>query len=122
MQGTRGIRGLVWTVRSLGPLIALKEIARRLFGLEYDVKGVRIRDNETFRTIRDLMASGLKVEFTQKEVVVYTSFGSFKVNKEHVSLLSTLLEDFDTLYGQFDYGGKLVVDIGAFIGDASLYF
>lgn len=116
------IRGFFLTARLLGLRVAVLEGLRRFLGVGYWIGGVRVESDELFRLIRGLVLKGFRVGFLEGEVVVETSFGLFKVGGGDVGLLHVLLEDYDALYGCIDYGGKLVVDVGAYIGDTALFF
>jgi FkbM family methyltransferase len=58
----------------------------------------------------------------QREIIVRTYFGEIGVNREDYDLLNVLLEPLEEMYGCVNVNDKIVIDIGAYIGDTALYF
>jgi len=58
----------------------------------------------------------------QREIIVRAYFGEIGVNREDYDLLNVLLEPLEEMYGCVNVNDKIVIDIGAYIGDTALYF
>jgi hypothetical protein len=55
------VEGLLWTLRSVGVSIAIKETMRRAFGWEYSWQGIKVRDAVTFRLLRWIAVKGFRM-------------------------------------------------------------
>jgi FkbM family methyltransferase len=118
----RLLRGATLTLKTLGPAVAVREALRRLLGLPYGVNGVEVRSSSEFRIIRALRERGHTVRKKGEWVEAVTYFGVFRVPEEELELLAVLAEDHEGLYGTLDVEGRVVLDVGAFIGDTAAFF
>jgi FkbM family methyltransferase len=116
------LRGVALTLKAVGPRIALKEALRRLLGLSYTVNGVEVHSSSEFRVIRALKSAGYRVEARGGWVRVVTPFGVFEAPQGELELLALLAEGFERQYSVLEVGGRIVLDIGAFIGETSAFF
>ncbi|MEM4964637.1 MAG: FkbM family methyltransferase [Pyrobaculum sp.] len=114
------VKGSWLTMRSLGVGVLFREFLRRVAGVGYSYRGIPIRSNNDFRIVRNLR---LKYEVSRLGDVVAasTGFGEFAVRLDDVSLLSTLLEPLEEMYAA-DVKNKVVVDVGAYIGDTAIFY
>lgn len=120
------MKGFLSTVNTLGLHMALREAIRRVFGIGYTWKGIKVDSAILFRLLRKLAYNGYEVYVSGEEIVVKTLFGEICVEKEDWNLLlvDTIYfpELCDDMYGCVDVDNGIVVDIGAYIGDTALYF
>lgn len=115
-------KGLILTLRSLGFDLTFKEILRRLFSISYTYNGVRINSDELFRLVRNMALRNFQVYGLNNEIIVLTYFGKIAVDITDYDLLWILLEPLEKHYGCIDVNDAIVIDIGAFIGETSLFF
>jgi hypothetical protein len=105
------LKGLKWRLRSMGPKYVAKEIIRRIAGTPYTYNGILIKDDATFRAIRNLAPKG-SVWRRGDTVFFRNKLGIFAVQCKDIRLPFLLVaEDFETLYGYLDVKGKNVADI-----------
>jgi FkbM family methyltransferase len=116
------LKGLRLTLRSMGPKWVAKEITRRIAGIPYTYSGILVKDDVTFRAIRNLVSKGSV--WRQKDMVFFRSkLGIFAVPYKNVQLLYSLgAEDFEMMYGYLDVKDKTVADIGAYLGETTVLF
>jgi hypothetical protein len=88
------LKGLKWTLRSMGPRWVVKEIIRRTAGIPYTYKGILVNDDSTFRLIRNLASKGSV--WSQGDTGFFRSkLGIFAVQCKDIRLLFLLgAEDF----------------------------
>jgi FkbM family methyltransferase len=116
------LKGLKWTLRSMGPKCVVREIARRIVGKPYTYNGILVKDVVTFRLIRMLASKG-SVWGEGDKVFFRTKLGVFAVPYKDLELLRLLAEeDFEMLYGYLDVKGKIVADIGGYLGETTVLF
>jgi FkbM family methyltransferase len=116
------LKGLKWTLRSMGPKWVAKEITRRIVGKPYTYNGILVKDDATFRLIRILASKG-SVWAQGDKVFFRNKLGVFAVPYKDIELLRPLAEeDFEMLYGYLDVKGKTVADIGAYLGETTVLF
>ncbi len=120
---------LVLTVRSLGYKVLIREILRRLIGLNYSIKGIPIYTNKMFRALRALALKGYDVIYLSetKLIKVKTDWGliSLPFKEEYYDIISNALRviaEVEDMYGKLDVHDKVVIDIGALAGETSIYF
>jgi hypothetical protein len=116
------LKGLRLTLRSMGPKWVAKEITRRIVGKPYTYNGILVKDDATFRLIRNLASKGSV--WRQGDTVFFRNkLGIFAVPYKDIQLLHPFTyEDFEMLYGYLDVKGKTVADIGAYLGDTTVLF
>jgi hypothetical protein len=116
------LKGLKWTLRSMGPKYVAKEIIRRIAGIPYTYNGILTKDDTTFLLIRRLAPKGSV--WRQGDTVFFRNkLGIFAVQCKDIRLPFLLVaEDFETLYGYLDVKGKTVADIGAYLGETTVLF
>jgi hypothetical protein len=114
------LKGLKWTLRSMGPKWVAKEIIRRIAGIPYTYNGILVKDDATFRRIMNLASKGSV--WRQDDMVFFRNkLGIFAVPYKDIQLLFLLVaEDFETLYGYLDVKGKTVADMGAYLGETTV--
>jgi len=116
------LKGLKWTLRSMGPKWVAKEITRRIVGKPYTYNGILVKDDATFRLIRNLASKG-SVWGRGDTVFFRNKLGVFAVSSKDIQLLRPLAdEDFEMMYGYLDVKGKTVADIGAYLGETTILF
>jgi len=117
------VKGLLWTLRSVGVSIAIKETMRRAFGWEYSWRGIKVRDAVTFRLLRWIAIKGFRMWAEGEYWCVATDLGTFCVPQAATDLLlSIVAEDFKGMYGYLDVRGKTVADVGAYLGETAVMF
>jgi len=116
------LKGLKWTLRSMGPKWVAEEITRRIAGKPYTYNGILVKDDATFRLIRFLASKGSV--WGQGDTVFFRNkLGVFAVSSKDIQLLRPLAdEDFEMMYGYLDVKGKTVADIGAYLGETTVLF
>jgi FkbM family methyltransferase len=116
------LKGLKWTLRSMGPKWVAKEIIRRIVGKPYTYNGILVKDDVTFRVIRSLVPKGSV--WRQGDMVFFRSkLGIIAVPYKDIQLLYPLgAEDLEMMYGYLDVKGKTVADIGAYLGETTVLF
>jgi len=116
------LKGIKLTLRSMGPKWVAKEITRRIVGKPYTYNGILVKDDVTFRVIRSLVSKGSV--WRQGDMVFFRSkLGIFAVPYKDIQLLYPLgAEDFEMMYGYLDVKGKMVADIGAYLGETTVLF
>jgi hypothetical protein len=116
------LKGLKLTLRSMGPKYVVKEIIRRIAGIPYTYNGILIKDDATFLLIRRLAYNGSVRR--QGDLVFFRSeLGIFAVPYKDIHLLYPLVgENFEEMYGYLDVRGKVVSDIGAYLGETTVLF
>jgi len=116
------LKGFLLTVNTLGLSWALRETIRRVFGISYTWRDIQVDSTSLFRLLRKLVFNRYDVYGSRGEVVVKTCFGEISVDMQDHDLLNLLSEPFEEMYGYVDVDGRVVVDIGAYIGETALYF
>jgi len=116
------LKGLKLTLRSMGPKYVAKEIIRRIAGIPYTYDGILIKDDTTFRLIRNLASKGSV--WRQGDLVFFRGkLGIFVVPYKDIQLLYPLVgENFEEVYGYLDVRGKVVSDIGTYLGETAVLF
>ena len=116
------LKGLKLTLRSMGPKWVAKEITRRVVGKPYTYNGILVKDDATFRLIRFLASKG-SVWGQGDTVFLRNKLGIFAVPYKDMELLRPLcVENFEEMYGYLDVRGKVVSDIGAYLGETTVLF
>jgi len=117
----RKLRGALLALRVLGPRIVAREAVRRLIGLGYSYKGIRITSSEDFWILSAIAA---KYKFYNEGGYVYveTPWALLRVPSNKFRLLTIMCEQVEEMYNQLDVENKVVIDIGAYIGETTLYF
>jgi FkbM family methyltransferase len=106
----------------MGPKWVAKEIIRRIVGKPYTYNGILVKDDATFRLIRILASKG-SVWGQGDKVFFRNKLGIFAVHSKDIQLLRPLAdEDFEMMYGYLDVKGKIVADIGAYLGETAVLF
>jgi len=117
------LKGLKLTLRSMGPKWVAKEITRRIAGKPYTYNGILVKDDATFRLIRNLASKGSVWGEQGDKVFFRNKLGVFAVSYKDIQLLRSLAEeDFEMMYGYLDVKGKTVADIGAYLGETTVLF
>jgi FkbM family methyltransferase len=116
------LKGLRWTLRSMGPKVVAQEITRRIVSIPYTYNGILIKDDATFHSVRKLASKGSV--WRQGDMVLFRNkLGIFAVYSKDAQLLHQLAdEDFEMMYGYLDVKGKTVADIGAYLGETTVLF
>lgn len=120
------IRGLLTSLRSLGVSTTLLELLRRVLGVRYKVNGVVVRDSRVFRNLRKLMLKGYKVYADPNYLYVDVGWGLFRAPLKDGNiwawLMAVMAEDLEGFYGCLGVEGRVVLDVGAFMGETACYF
>jgi len=114
------LKGIKLALRSMGPKYVAKEIMRRIAGIPYTYHGILVKDDATFRLIRNLASKGSV--WRQEDTVFFRNkLGVFAVSSKDIQLLHPFTyEDYEMLYGYLDVKGKTVTDIGAYLGETTV--
>jgi hypothetical protein len=91
------LKGIKLTLRSMGPKWVAREIARRIAGKPYTYNGILIKDDATFRLIRNLASKGSV--WGQGDTVFFRNkLGIFAVLYKDIQLLHPFTyEDYEML-------------------------
>ena len=116
------LKGLVFTLNTLGLKVTLREVLRRTLGLKYQYKGIPIDSHSSFRFIRNMIWKDYDLYGLDGEIVVRTPFGEVGVEASDYGLLYVLLEPLIEMYGNINVDNAVVVDVGAFLGETALLF
>lgn len=109
-------------MRTVGATTCIKEFFRRFFGIDYCFKGIPVKSSRIFGLITRLIDSGFEVFSENQSIVVKSPYGYISVDFNDIELLDSLLEPFNEIFRDIDIVGKIVIDIGAYIGDTPLFF
>ncbi|MEM4439011.1 MAG: FkbM family methyltransferase [Pyrobaculum sp.] len=119
-----GFKGLLWgawlTVKTLGPIVLIREVIRRLTGVGYTYRGIPIRTYLDFWLLRE-MKHRYDIRREGDQIVVSTEYGQLAVGLNDVSTLYAIGEPIEDMYAA-DVKGGVVLDVGAGIGDSTLFF
>ena len=116
------LRGVLFTLKVMGFKWTIREAIRRALRIPYVYNGVIVRDATVFRLLRALSKHG-SVWAEGSEVFFRNKLGTFTVSVNDISLLLPLtLEDFESHYGYLDVKGKVVADVGAYLGETAVMF
>jgi FkbM family methyltransferase len=116
------LKGLKLALRSMGPKWVAREIIRRIAGKPYTYNGILVKDDATFRLILILASKG-SVWGNKDEVFFRNELGIFAVPYKDIQLLYPFTyEDYEMLYGFLDVKGKIVADIGGYLGETTVLF
>lgn len=123
--GTK-IQGAALTLRGLGARGLLLEALRRLMGRPYRLGGLLISDHRAFRALRAVSLRGYGIRISDGALLVETPWAllSAPIDERglHIDLLAVLSEDLEGMYGALDVDGRVVLDIGAYMGETTLLF
>jgi len=123
------LKGVLLTLKVMGLKYTIREAIRRTLRMPYIYNGVAVKDAVTFRVLRGLAARG-HMWTNGNEVFFRNEFGVFAVPVEDVNLLGVfgegLLgvfpEGLKSMYGYLDVKGKVVADVGAYLGETAVMF
>ncbi|MEM4898082.1 MAG: hypothetical protein QXR18_07775, partial [Pyrobaculum sp.] len=105
----------VWlTVKTLGPVVLIREVIRLLTGVGYTYRGIPIRTNADFRALLNVKHRH-DIRREGDQIVVSTGYGQLAVGLNDVSALRTVGEPIEDMYAA-DVKDRVVVDVGAYIG------
>jgi len=115
------VRGVWSTIRHMGLRYTVREAIRRVFHIPYEYRGIPVKDTATFRILKFASKHG-SVWLEGGEVFFRNKLGTFAVSINDLNLLRALGEDFEEMYGYLDVKGKVVADVGAFLGETAVMF
>jgi len=116
------LKGVLLTLKAMGLKYTIREAIRRTLRMPYIYNGVAVKDAATFRALRGLAARG-HTWTNGNEVFFRNEFGVFAVPVEDVNLLlGVFREDLKSEYGYLDVKGKVVADVGAYLGETAVMF
>jgi len=122
----RYVKGSYLSLRSLGPSVTILEALRRLLKVRYRVGGLVVNDDEVFRTLRKLFLKGYRVYADSNYLYINTGWGVLRAplrdRDAYNWLMLALTEDIEGFYECLDVEGKVVLDIGAFMGETPCLF
>lgn len=118
------ISGAISAVKTLGIKIVLLEVMRRIFKLSYNVHGIPVDSDYIFRALRDIRKIGGSFTLTKEYIRIKLPYGIIDIPKSYRELISidTIRGGIEKSYGELNVKDKVVIDIGAYIGDTALYF
>ncbi|MEM4898402.1 MAG: FkbM family methyltransferase [Pyrobaculum sp.] len=114
------IKGSWLTMRSLGVGVLFREFLRRVAGVGYSYRGIPIKSTNDFRIVRKLRHK-YEVSRLSDVVVVSTEYGQFAVGLDDLFLLAVLGDPLEEMYA-VDVKDRVVVDVGAHIGDTAMFY
>ena len=123
------LRGVLFTLKVMGFKWTIREAIRRALRIPYVYNGIAVKDTATFRVLRGLAARG-HMWTNGNEVFFRNEFGVFAVPVEDVNLLGVFPEGLlgvfpeglKSMYGYLDVKGKVVADVGAYLGETAVMF
>jgi len=116
------LRGVLLTLKVMGLKWTIREVIRRALRIPYVYNGVIVRDAIMFRLLRALSKHG-SVRAEGSEVFFRNKLGTFAVSVSDITLLAPLVyEDLEFMYGYLDVKDKVVVDVGAYLGETAVMF
>ncbi|MEM1903635.1 MAG: FkbM family methyltransferase [Pyrobaculum sp.] len=119
-----GCKELLWdawlTVKTLGLVVLIREVIRRLTGVGYTYRGIPIRTVLDFGVLRNEKRR-YDIRREGDQIVVSTEYGQLAVGLNDVSTLHAVGEPIEDMYAA-DVKGGVVLDVGAGIGDSTLFF
>ncbi|MEM4964896.1 MAG: FkbM family methyltransferase [Pyrobaculum sp.] len=119
-----GCKELLWgvwlTVKTLGPIVLIREVIRRLTGVGYTYRGIPIRTNTDFGVLLNVKHR-YDIRRVGNQIVVSTEYGQFAVGLDDLFLLAVLGDPLEEMYA-VDVKDRVVVDVGAYIGDTTLFY
>ncbi|MEM4592631.1 MAG: FkbM family methyltransferase [Sulfolobales archaeon] len=119
-----GCKKLLWgawlTVKTLGPVVLIREVIRRLTGVGYTYRGIPVRTGADFWVLR-YVKRRYDIRREGDQIVVSTEYGQIAVGLNDVSTLYAVGDPMEDMYAA-DVKGGVVLDVGAGIGDSTLFF
>ena len=110
-----------WVMRLLGFKIVTREVIRRLFRIPYHYNGFMVSTDLDFRALVNIKSLGYELSVLENgDVLLKTAFGTLYVL--YVPLLINGFENYDNMYSSLNVKDKVVLDVGALIGETALYF
>ena len=116
----RKARGLLFTLRTMGPYYVFREVVRRLLGVPYTYRGITIDNVKTFKLISSLLYLGIDFGRDGDDYFVKTKYGV--IYGKVPDILLTFTFEFENDYLVLDVKNKVVIDVGAYLGDTALAF
>ncbi|MEM1902847.1 MAG: FkbM family methyltransferase [Pyrobaculum sp.] len=111
----------VWlTVKTLGLVVLIREVIRRWTGVGYTYRGIPIRTVLDYIALREVRRR-YDIRREGDQIVVSTGYGQLAVGLNDVSTLHAVGEPIEDMYAA-DVKGGVVLDVGAGIGDSTLFF
>ena len=108
-------------VRLLGFKIITREVIRRLFRIPYRYNGFMVSTDLDFRALVNIKSLGYELScIGEWRCSVKTAFGTLYV--PYMPLLISGFENYGNMYSPLNVRGKVVLDVGALIGETALYF
>ena len=104
----------------LSPILAIKEAMRRLFGIRYRFNGIEVSTRPHFLLVQRSLMQDIKLYREGEFVVAQTAYGVIKAPS--FDMLHYTVMEIPEIYRDLDPRNKRVMDIGAFIGETSVYF
>lgn len=112
------LKGLAMTF-TLSPKLLLYESIRRLTKRPYRYRGILIRNEADFRTIRGALKKNIGIWSNGEQVYFETKFGILSVPLPRLAY--SIIEEMG-YYDSLRVRDKIVLDVGAYIGDTALFF
>ena len=117
----RRISGVIFTLRTMGLYYSFREVIRRLFGIPYSYRGVKVHDSKTFRLIMNLLYLDYDFGIDGEYYFVRTKQRVIYGRVPDVLLIPGVETDYDT-YSVLNVKGNVVIDVGAYLGETALAF
>lgn len=109
-------------LKTLGFVTTIKEVLRRLFGFSYSYNGVVVSCAPMFRALRRCLLKGYRVWGADGYVYVETPWGVLRAPTNVAPSFLGCVAEVEDFYGVLDVKGRVVVDVGVFMGETAVYF
>ena len=116
----RKIGGIIFTLRTMGPYYLFREIIRRLFGIPYSYRGIKINSIETFRLVSGLLYLSNDFGYDDHDYFIKTKYGI--IYGRGPEDLYVVTEDLEGDYSSLNVRNNVVIDVGAYHGETTLMF
>ena len=114
------LRGLVKTLR-LDPKLVVLEAVRRLFGISYRYRNLKVANLSRFRLLVNATLKGFEVWGDEEPCICIQGY-TLCAPDNLISVVISEFENYEKWYGYLDVENKVVLDIGSFIGGTILMF
>ncbi len=111
-------KGVIETLR-VSPRLLILETMRRIMKRPYRYGCARITDGREFRSLRILLEKKIDIHCNNGWYRITLDYGSFEAPK--LTMFLPAVNDIEK-YSVVDYKDAVVVDIGGYIGESSIFF
>lgn len=98
----------------------IKEVMRRLLGRPYEHNHILVKNYSDFIILKNIKEKGINIVKEGSLYILRTNFGSFYA--PHIKMFLPIINGEIDQYGIINFKDKKVLDVGAFIGDSTVYF